>query len=239
MISADDFVLLIKQTAQEQIGSVRTATLGYVAGYDPTTATITAVVPSYCSPDPQTGAPTPVVVGPIRLGTSWAGNGIGLQVAPAKAGATPQDPTQGEPVLIVQLGHGTGISVAAVMLFNATFAPPDTALAAGDAILKGAGGATIKLQGGNIVIQGGSTPVAVEGSKTTHQHGLSTFVDALVTALNTDGSAPLTGTSLAAIFSGLTPAPPAPSTAVTDSADAPVVAGQGAQDVLAPGPGGS
>src|SRR5271155_548643 len=130
-LSADDFVLMVKQTAQDQVSSGPKTTLGYIASYDSTTATITAVVPSYCQPDPTSGIPTPITVGPIRLGSSWTGNGIGLQIAPMAAAATPQDPTQGEPVLILTLGRGFGISVAAVMLFNASFPPPDTGLQPG------------------------------------------------------------------------------------------------------------
>ena len=220
-ISGDDFVLLVKQIAQDQAGAERGPTLGYIASYDPATATVTAVVPSYCQPDPVTGVPTPITVGPIRLGSSWAGDGIGIQVAPAKAAATPQDPTQGEPVVILQFSHGTGIGVAAVMLFNAIFAPPDTALAPGDAYIKSGGGARLRFRGGDLVMQEGATPVAVEGSQITLDDALNAYGALLVTAL-------------AAATPKVTMVAP-----VVVGSRVSVDVGQGAQDVLAPAPGGS
>lgn len=225
VLEADDFVHLARQVAQDQLGVIQLATWGYVAGYDANTNTIQAVVPTFRKPDPLTGEPIPVVTGWIPLGTPWAGDGIGMQFSPKKQSATPQDPTQGEQVLILVIERTTGVSVSACMFFNNPFPVIDTSLQPGEGIIKSGGGATLKLDAnGKVILQGGSTPVAVEGSKTSgHQHGLA----ALVAAINTACAG-------CAGFLAIPVTPEIQSDTQTDG----IAAGQGAQDVLAPAAGG-
>jgi hypothetical protein len=239
-MEADDFVHLARQVAQDQLGVIQMATWGYIAAYDVNTNTVQLVLPTFRRADPNTGEPVPIVTGWIQLGTPWAGNGIGMQFYPQKCAATPQDPTQGEQVLVLVIERTTGVSVSACMLFNNPFPVIDSSLQPGEGILKSGGGATLKLDAsGNVIFQGGSTPVAVEGSRTTgHQHALTQLKAAIATYISANPTCglatPPTGatTDVGADLETILAA------ADTDTQTDTVATGQGAQDVLAPSAGG-
>ena len=127
------------------------------------------------------------------------------------------------------------------MLYNQSYQPPG-GVQPGERIIQGQGGKSLKWGQSALIANGGSTPVAVEGSTVTHDHTLTAFLTAFAAACTAAGSAPpLTGIALGEIISTLI----SPATGSTDTAGnggttpAAVDVGQGAQDFHAPGPGGS
>lgn len=236
-IGADSLVHLIKQLARDEVGHQTFATWGYVAAYDVATHSIKAVLPTFRATGPN-GELQPIVTDWIQLATPWSGDGFGDQMSPYAAAATPQDPSLGEQVQISIISSTTGASVATAMLFNTKYPPPG-GINPGERILKSQAGnfvligqdqvqisadaKSVVVNQDDVVINGGDTPVAVEGSTATHDHGLAT----LIAAINTGLSAAASGT--------YTPVSPSIVTAETAAA---IDAGRGAQDFLAPAPGG-
>ena len=221
MIDADDLIHLIKQVARDEVGTPTLVTWGYVSAYDASTHSIRAILPTFRTPGPN--GLQAIQTDWIQLGTPWSGNGFGDQMSPYAAGATQSNPAGGEQVQISIVSTVTGASVATAMLYNQSYQPPG-GVQPGERIIQGQGGKSLKWGQSALIANGGSTPVAVEGSTVTHDHTLTAFLTAFAAACTAAGSAPpLTGIALGEIISTLIA----------------VDVGQGAQDFHAPGPGGS
>ncbi len=205
-LEADELLHLIKQVCRDEMGDGQRTTLGYISAYDSPTHQVKVMIPTFRTSDAD-GNPQPVVTDWIPLGSVWVGNGFGMQIAPYYAAATAANPGSGEQVQLVVIDDENGLSVAAQYFYNTTFPPPG-GLQPGEALLQHQSGRSIKFTaGGKIVVNGGSTPVAVEGS--------GVDLTALVAAIN----------SACSSVSGFTPIATVPA--------APVKAGSGAQNLLA------
>lgn len=236
MIGTDALVHALKQIARDEVGPIIASTWGYVAAYDADNNLIQAVLPTFREMG-QVGL-QPAVTDWIQLGTPTT---LG-QFTPQAVNATPANPTGGDQVLITIMSSQTGISVAACCFNNNSF-PCGGNAAQGEHYLASLGGKSIKWGQDQIIINAGSTPVAIEGSQVTHHHTLDTFLTAFAAACTAAGSSPLTGTDLGSIITALM-SPPGVAD-ITDTAGnagttpSAVDVGQGAQDFFAPSAGGS
>jgi hypothetical protein len=241
---AIDQVAVFKMIVKDA-GSRIHAAWGYVANYDPATNQVQVTLPSYQQGwVPNNAAQNAPLVSPwMPLGTPYAGKSYGFECYP----------DLNVPCLELVIDEATGSSLSAVLFHNNTF-PAIGGLQQGECQLVSKAGKSLKFTaGGQTVFNGGSTPVAVQGSTVTHAHGLYAYNTTVAAALTSLASSPpatiaLLIPALAAIFTtlaGLTP--PLTPTSVTDTAgaaltnatSAAVDSGQGAQDILMPSAGGS
>lgn len=130
----DEFAHLIKQAAQQQAQERRPFAFGHIASYDPATGRCRAIIPNLMGEDG-----TPVLTPWMKLGTSFSGTGYGLQVAPM-GGASFDNPTQGEQILVCIVDGESGTALAGVMLFSDTDQPPFPDMQPGEAALQAAAG---------------------------------------------------------------------------------------------------
>jgi hypothetical protein len=250
-LGADELLHLIREVARTEAIPDVINTWGYVAAYDVDTHSIKAVLPTFRTTGPG-GVLQPVVTDWIQLGTPWAGDGFGDQMAPYAASATPANPGAGEQVQIAIISGATGASYAPAMLFNQTYGPPG-GIAPGERIIQSQGGKSVKFGIDQVIVNAGETPVAVEGSTVTHEHGLYSYNTVLAGLINDLSTLdpPITTVAelipaLVTIFTELAGTEPVPAS-ITDVAGnmeegavtpAAVDVGQGAQDFFAPSPGG-
>lgn len=95
---------------------------GHIASYDPTQHRVRCIIPSMTDQD---GAPT---LSPwMPMGTMSAGAGSGVQVI-YQGGATADNPTGGEQVLIAMFDRMRGVAAVPCMFYHATNKPPATNL---------------------------------------------------------------------------------------------------------------
>jgi hypothetical protein len=245
----DDLIALIRGIARDEIGVQNITRLwGYVDGYDPINNNVQVLLPQL-----QRGlfTSTGQVVSPwLPLATPMVGPGYGLRYSPPV----------GTPCYVEVIDTDNGAMACAGLLYNVANAPfPGKFfgedLAAGELEVVGPGGASLGIKlstqyngsayaGTALYLNGANapadaaTPIAVEGSCVTHGHTLYIFIQALTAALNVIGATPLTGTSLATVFAGLTGANAMTDTAGDESlgpqvtTHAAIDTGQGVQSVL-------
>lgn len=117
---ADQFAHMLKHaTAQSE---PRPFLYGHIASYDPSQHRVRCIIPSMTDQD---GNPT---LSPwMPMGTPYASNGAGIQII-YEGGATADNPTGGEQVLIAMFDRNRGVSAVPCMFFHATHKPPATKL---------------------------------------------------------------------------------------------------------------
>ena len=135
----DEFAHLVRQLAGQQQVEFRPLIYGHVSGYDPATHRIKVIIPNMRDDDAS-----PVESPWMPLCTVGVGAGYGLQIAPI-GGATTNNPTGGEQVIIGVFGHSAGgvICAALGLTWNLAQQAP-SGLAGGEAILKHPSGSYIK-----------------------------------------------------------------------------------------------
>jgi len=201
---AIDQVAVFKMIVKDA-GSRIHAAWGYVANYDPATNQVQVTLPSYQQGwVPNNAAQNAPLVSPwMPLGTPYAGKSYGFECYP----------DLNVPCLVLVIDEATGSSLSAVLFHNNTF-PAIGGLQQGECQLVSKAGKSLKFTaGGQTVFNGGSTPVAVEGS--------AVDLTALVNAVNAACSG----------VTGYNPIVVVPTSTVKT--------GQGAQDILMPSAGGS
>lgn len=167
----DQFAHMIKQAASQQNDQPRPFAFGHIASYDPKTGRVRVIIPTLRGDDG-----TPVLTPWMKLGTAFAGNGFGLQVAP-EGGASFDNPTAGEQVLVSIIDADSGTSLAASMLFSDAQLPPFPDMVGGEFGLQAKGGSFVRLKadkslvldtsagGGNVVVNAGTGKVQVTGAE--------------------------------------------------------------------------
>jgi hypothetical protein len=231
-----DQVALMRMIARDELGQGVHAAFGYIQNYYTATGTADIALPSYQNPLTA----KPLIAQNVAVGSPFVGSGYGLEIYPEV----------GTPCLLVVVNKDSNITVSATLLWNQANQPVG-GLNPGELRITSKSGSRVYFDGnGNVKINNGSTPVAVEGSKVTHIHGLSVFFAALAAeiaayiAANPPSAASMGATDLAAIFAALAMTMAGPPVTGTDIAGtngptpSAVDSGQGAQDVLAPTPGG-
>lgn len=235
MISFVELVHLFKNVSNDSPERVASTFEGFINSYDKSNNTVTVWIPYLTNPNtPDKSFVTP----PLPFGTPMVGNGYGVRFYPPF----------GMPCLVLFVERTVGTAVVCIPHYNDALPPNadvnfNEDLQPGELEIVGvpsAGGgrsASVKLDAnGQLLLNGHNktttgVPVAVEGSTATHHHGLQQFFTAIEAALNLIGSTPLTGTSLAGVFTGLTG-----TTGETDDTSAAIDTGQGAQSVRTVGP---
>jgi hypothetical protein len=161
----DELLHQIKHAAQQQSQEHRSFVYAHVASYDPKLHRVRCVIPSM-----RDAANNCVLTSWMPLGSSWSGNGFGFQIAPV-GGATAQNPTAGEPVVIQLVERAYGVAAVASMFFNQTSLAPFPELQPGEMGIKHKSGSTLQFTNdGNVAL-------------TAHQDLLATAQrDVIVTA---------------------------------------------------------
>ena len=125
----DEFLHLVKHAAGQQQQDYRPFMRGIIQSYDPSTQRVKVTIP--CLAD-ENGNPT---LSPwMPLGSPWAGNGFGMQVAPLG----------GEEVIVDLIERGRGVTACAYMVFNNTHLPPQQGLSGGEAIIQHSSGSFVR-----------------------------------------------------------------------------------------------
>lgn len=129
MSGADELHHTIKQIARQELASRQPFAYGHIATYDPTTGSVKVVYPSVRNED---GTPT---MSPwMPLSTGWSGptgQAFGIQYVPV-GGASLEDPTAGEQVLVSIIDSENGAAVGASICFNQAAPPPRNDLLPGE-----------------------------------------------------------------------------------------------------------
>lgn len=153
-MSADQFLHLIKQAAA-QGGDVTPFRYGHIASYDPLLHRCRCIIPSMTDQD---GAP---LLSPwMPMGTLSGGAGYGVQMIYA-GGATVDNPTAGEQVLIAVFDRQRGVSAVPCMFFHGTAQPPATNLPTTQDGFSGNASAAVP---GDLII---AAPPATQGAANT------------------------------------------------------------------------
>jgi hypothetical protein len=113
-----EFFHLNMQMAQQQNQDNVSFISGKISQYDPLTHRCRVVIPLFTD-----GNGNYMETGWIQMGTLWVGNNFGMQIAPL-GGATPTDPSGGEPVLLQVISQDAGLHIAGVQTFNSTVVAP-------------------------------------------------------------------------------------------------------------------
>jgi hypothetical protein len=118
---ADQFGHMLRHVAT-QGGDVTPFRYGHIASYDPTQHRVRCIIPSMTDQDG-----TPLLSPWMPMGTLSAGSGYGVQVIYA-GGATVENPTAGEQVLIAFFDKQRGVAAVPCLFHNTTAKPPATDL---------------------------------------------------------------------------------------------------------------
>jgi hypothetical protein len=125
MMVDDELVHLIRHIAGQAAHTHRPFIYGHIANYDPAAHKVRCIVPSM-----QDEEGNPLLSPWMPIGSPWAGAGYGIQIV-YMGGATIQNPTAGEQVMIGRFDQGWGVTAAPCMFFNNSHRPPATNLPEG------------------------------------------------------------------------------------------------------------
>lgn len=156
--AADEFAHNMKLASGQQSQDYAPFVYGHIANYDPMTHRVRVVLPSVRDEDD-----VPVLTSWMPLGTSAAGANWGVQFAPV-GGATIENPTQGELVIVQRIDRQVGVQAVASLVWNQVSKPPFTDLEGGELGIACAAGATIKLDKEGSVIINAAKDVTITAS---------------------------------------------------------------------------
>ena len=184
----DELAHQIKQAALQQSQEHRPFVYAHIASYDPKLHRVRCVVPSM-----RDAGNNPTVTSWIPLGSAWAGNGFGFQVAPL-GGATQQNPTAGEPVLLQLVERNYGVSVVASMIFNQVNLAPFPELQPGEMGAKHKSGSLLQFTNdGNVAVTSHQDLVVSVGRDATiTTEGTTTVTATGDASISTQGKADIT-----------------------------------------------
>lgn len=156
----NELVHQMMHIAQWQVGpSVFTGVPAHIASYDPRTHSVRCIIPHWT---PPLGG-DPAITGWVPLGTLAANNGWGIQAAPL-GGATFDDPTLGEQVVLLCLHAAQGYYIAVGITWPnvVQVAKPD--IQGGEIYVKSASGASVYLKTDGSVVVDGVKNVDINGA---------------------------------------------------------------------------
>lgn len=132
-MSADELTHTLKHIVEQQVSDRKPFAYAHIATYDPKTGAVKVIYPSIRNED---GTPT---MSPwMPLSTAWAGpsgKSYGFQYAPY-GGASLEEPTAGEQVIVDIIDSVYGTSFAASLVFNAKAPPPRADLLPGEFVFQ-------------------------------------------------------------------------------------------------------
>ena len=122
---ADELMHTIKQLVAQALVDQRPFVYGHISSYDPNGHRVKCIIPSMTD---ENGVP---LLSPwMPMGSLSAGAGYGVQVI-YQGGATAQNPTGGEQVLVGLFDRARGVSAVPALFFNNENQPPATNLPSG------------------------------------------------------------------------------------------------------------
>lgn len=151
-VTGDEISHLIKQHVAQAIIDYRPFCYGHIANYDPGTHRVRCIIPSM---QDDNGAPLLSPWMPMLSNTSGAAGGDGSYGSQViyKGGATIENPTAGEQVVIALFDRRRGVAVCLGTTFNGQSAPPATKLpdgadpvSPGDVLLSTAKGSLLRMR---------------------------------------------------------------------------------------------
>ena len=155
----------IKLAAAQQVGDAQTVAYGHIATYDPKTGRARAIIPSFT--DSESDDSGYVLSGWFPLGTGFAGSGYGVQYHPV-GGATQDNPTKGEQVMLTFADRDYGTIAAGHMIFSQANPPPNTSMQPGEMHMQSQAGSNVSFKKNGdmhvIAAGGGSTTQASGGT---------------------------------------------------------------------------
>jgi hypothetical protein len=168
----DELSHMLSLHAQQQIGNNLPFAIGHVIAYDPGSNEVQVVFPGLPVINPLDGTPTgQYAVSPwVQLGSPWVGNGWGFQTSPQVGDVT--QPFSGTQCAVYQDTRNGVSGLVATLLYNQNAVPPDSTLAAGEAILKHQSGTYIKFQS-----SGDLAVYAAEAINLTNEAGITVAVE--------------------------------------------------------------
>lgn len=192
--AADEFLHLMKMTVPQQGGDSSPFVYGHIANYDPKTHRVRVVLASVRNEDD-----VPALSGWMTLG-GMGGNGWGLQIAP-KGGASVENPTAGELVVVQWLESNVGVQAVACMVWNQINVPPFTDLAPGEVGIKSAAGASMRFdKNNNITIANGQNlTINMQGTAQINSTGNLTVESSGTCTLSATGNLTLSTAAALAI----------------------------------------
>lgn len=175
MSVADELAHTIKHLVEQQTQTRKPFAYGHIATYNQTTGTCRVVFPSIRNEDG-----TPTMSADMPLGTAWSapgGKSYGMQICPY-GGATLENPTAGEQVVVSILESKYGVHFAASLSFNQSAAPPRTDLLPGEMVMQGEMGSFARFhQNGDLEFNAqGKVIVNCTGDATVTAMGVATIV---------------------------------------------------------------
>lgn len=183
----DELSHIIKQMANQAQPDPRPFVYGHISVYDPTKHRARCIVPSLTDENGQ------ALLSPwIPMGTLSSGGGFGLQIIPA-GGATAQNPTAGEQVLIGLFDRQRGVAAIPCMFFSGAHTPPSESLpqgappvAAGDVLLSNNSKTLLRIHpNGDFEIYGtakltanvqGDATITTQGNATVQASGTASVI---------------------------------------------------------------
>lgn len=202
MQAIDELLHNIKMAGQQQDGDYAPFVYGHIANYDPKTHRVRVLLASVRNEDD-----VPVLTGWMTLG-GVGGNGWGMQIAPM-GGATVDNPTSGELVLVQRIDRGFGVQAVACMVWNQVNVPPFPELQGGEVGIKCANGASLVLDkqsnftisgAANVSVTGsGNLAMNVEGTANIQSTGNLTVGSSGTCTLNATGNLTLSSAAALAI----------------------------------------
>lgn len=200
---ADELSHLIKQLVSQAMIDQRPFAYGHIASYDDKTHRVRCIIPSMQDHNGQ-----PLLSPWMPMGTLSAGAGYGMQVVYA-GGATAENPTGGEQVLIGLFDRQRGVAAVPAMFFSGASHPPSMnlpanapAVAAGDVLLSNPSGSLIRLHpNGDMELYGSAKLIAtIQGDATVTTQGNASVTAAGNAALTATGDATITAGGTARIL---------------------------------------
>lgn len=114
----DELMHQVKLLVSQAVSEIRPWVYGHVASYDPQSHRVRLLLPAL-----RDGHNNPSLSAWLPLGAAYAYNGTGIQWAPV-AGATADQPTNGEQCMMLLNERGVGFAAVPCMFWNQSVQPP-------------------------------------------------------------------------------------------------------------------
>jgi phage baseplate assembly protein gpV len=131
-VFGDEFSHTIKQHVEQVVSEIRPFVYGHIANYDEQTHRVRCIIPSMQDANGQPLLSPWMPMMTMSAANSGSGGPYGGQII-YQGGATAQNPTQGEQVVIALFSRNRGVAVCLGTTFNTDNAPPATKLPDGAA----------------------------------------------------------------------------------------------------------
>lgn len=199
---ADELTHTIKMIVAQTLVDQRPFAYGHISSYDPVGHRVKVIVP--CMQD-ENGQP--LLSGWMPMGSLSAGPGYGIQVI-YRGGATAQNPTAGEQVMVGLFDRNRGVAAVPAVFFNNENQPPATNLPAGaspavpgDVLISNPSNSLFRLHANGDLehIGTGKAIVTTQGDVTVTTQGTTTVTSQGDVSVTTQGNATVTATGNATI----------------------------------------